>query len=305
MTEKSKKPACFSTKIDVKLAEKLKQDLYQQGFKLCQPPYTIFSAVKKGVTCTLYESGSLVVQGKDKEEFIEFYLEPEILENFSYTHPLVHIDKTARIGIDEAGKGDFFGSLCTAGLYADEKGIEKLVELGVKDSKRFSDKKILSLAEQIEKTFVFTVIKIGPEKYNELYEKFGNLNHLLAWCHVTAIQNLNQKTQCRKVIIDQFAGEHLVERFVKQKHLDIDLEQRVRGEEDVVVAGASILARSTFLKELEKQSKAIGHKLPKGAGSVVIETGKKIIAKFNTEMLDKISKKHFKTREEILNALSY
>ncbi|MDE3047823.1 MAG: DUF3378 domain-containing protein, partial [Verrucomicrobiota bacterium] len=70
----------FTTKIDLKLSSKLEEDLKNQGFELTKPPYTIFSAKKKGVSCTLYESGSLTVQGKEMKEFMEFYLEPEILQ---------------------------------------------------------------------------------------------------------------------------------------------------------------------------------------------------------------------------------
>src|SRR5580704_19036562 len=100
------KPATFTAKIDLKLAEKLKLDLENQGFLLSQPPYTVFSAKKKGVSCTLYESGTLTVQGKEMDSFIEFYLEPEILQEFRYSHPEVHLNVKSHIGMDEAGKGD-------------------------------------------------------------------------------------------------------------------------------------------------------------------------------------------------------
>ncbi len=304
MKSKSKSPACFSTKIDVNLAEKIKTDLIEQGFRICKPPYTLFSALKKGITCTLYESGSLTVQGKDKDPFIEFYLEPEVLKNFSYTHPLAHVDLKPRIGSDESGKGDFFGPLCVCSLYADEKGVEKLVQMGVRDSKTFSDKKISVLGNEIKKYFRHSVVKMSPEKYNQLHLKFGNLNHLLAWMHATAIQNLSEQTDCKFAIVDQFAKEHVLEDALKKKEIEIDLEQKVRAESDVVVAAASILARMFFVEELENLEKIVALTLPKGASRYVIAAGKKIIQKFDLEMLDKISKTHFKTRNDILNQSS-
>ncbi len=111
-------------------------------------PLAIFSAKKKGISCTLYESGTLTVQGKEMGPFMEFYLEPEILQNFKYTHPLAHIDLKAHIGMDEAGKGDYFGPLCVAALFADVDGIKKLADMKVRDSKKISDDGILKMASK-------------------------------------------------------------------------------------------------------------------------------------------------------------
>ena len=112
------KTSCFTANIPLELADKIKQDLIQQGFEIQKPPYTLFSAKKKGISCTLYESGKLTVQGKERGPFIEFYLEPEILKEFRFSHPEAHVDQTPHIGMDEAGKGDFFGPLCISALYS-------------------------------------------------------------------------------------------------------------------------------------------------------------------------------------------
>ncbi len=291
----------FVTNIDLALAEKLRTDLLDQGFELSTPPYTIFSAKKQGVSCTLYTSGKLTVQGKQKEEFISFYLEPEILQELAFTHPKGKLDLTPRIGIDEAGKGDFFGPLCVAGVYADEAGIQKLAELGVRDSKTMQDKAIIAMASRIRSHFPHSIIRLYPLKYNELYEKFKNLNHLLAWGHATAIEELVQNTGCRNVIIDQFASEHVVENALKRKSLEVELAQRHRGEEDLVVAAASILARAAFVDGIDQLGKMIEITLPKGASSIVIRVGKQIVAKHGQEILKKLGKLHFKTRSEILH----
>ena len=104
----SEKSSCFVATISLDLAEKLRNDLIEQGFEITKPAYTLFSALKKGVSCTLYSSGKLTVQGKGMEEFITFYLEPEILKSVAYSYPETQVSMTARIGIDESGKGDFF-----------------------------------------------------------------------------------------------------------------------------------------------------------------------------------------------------
>lgn len=199
-------PACFVAKIDLSLADKLQGDLIAQGFEITKPPYTLFSALKKGISCTLYTSGKITVQGKDREEFITFYLEPEILKDLKFSYPEAHVDMTARIGIDEAGKGDFFGPLCIAGVQASESEIKKLLSIGVRDSKTMSDTTILKMHVKIKEIAHHSIIRIFPEKYNELYENFRNLNQLLAWGHAKAISELVKKTECTEVIIDKFGG---------------------------------------------------------------------------------------------------
>ncbi len=289
----------FTTKINLKLAAKLMEDLKNQGFELSTPAYTVFQAKKKGLTCTLYESGSLTVQGKEMKEFMEFYLEPEILQTFQYSHPEAHLNLEPHIGMDEAGKGDFFGPLCVAAIYADGTGIKKMHEFGVKDSKKISDDGILKLAKKLRAEFAYTVIRLFPKKYNELHGKFKNLNRLLGWAHAAALGDLAMKTGCKKAILDQFAEKHVMENALRQKKVEIDLEQKVRGEEDLVVASASILARAAFLEGLKTLSEEHGIELPKGAGSKVKETAQKLIAKFGPNVLDKVAKTHFKTAGEL------
>ncbi len=294
------KPTTFVTKIDASLAVKLRRDLESQGFTISKPQYTVFSAKKKGLCCTLYESGKLMVQGKETPNFMEFYLEPEILGTFNYSYTDLNIDKTGRIGIDEAGKGDFFGPLCVAGVYAEGEVIAKLKEAGVKDSKNMTDKSILKLAKEIRKLCKVTVVKFNPLKYNELYDKFRNLNHLLAWGHSTAIENLVRETGCRKVIVDQFAAEHVVESALKKKNLDVDLTQRHRAEEDIVVAAASIIARQEFVMGIDKLSEQWDVNLPKGASKQVIDAGVKFLRRHGKENLNKVGKSHFKTFQDVL-----
>lgn len=297
---RSMTPKTFVKTINPNVAEKLQRDLIDQGFEISIPQNTLFSAKKKGVTCTLYKSGKLMVQGKEMAPFIEFYLEPEILGSFEFTHGDIDIDCQSRIGIDESGKGDFFGPLCVAGVHAEGDEVLRLKKIGVKDSKAMTPAAIEKVSKLIRADYRHHIVKINPLKYNELHKQFGNLNLLLAWGHATTIEHLVSKTGCHTVIIDQFAAEHVVETALKRKHVDVTLSQRHRGEEDLVVAAASIVARQTFVDGLEKLSEELGVKLPKGASSITVEIGKKLVKQYGPEVLPKVAKVHFKTTNLIL-----
>lgn len=291
---------CFVTTLDLKLAEKLRTGLETEGFTLSQPPHTLFSGKKKGVSCTLFSSGKLMVQGKEMAAFIEFYLEPEILGNFHFTHRHALVDRAERIGVDESGKGDFFGPLCIAGVYASGDAVLELTKMGIKDSKALSDAMALKLAKEISKNFVHSIVRINPKRYNELYEQFRNLNSLLGWGHATIIENLVAKTNCPKAIIDQFAGKHVVETALKRKQINIELTQQHRAESDPVVAAASILARAAFLEGLSKLGEQFGVELPKGASKRTIEIAKAIANKHGIEALKDLCKLHFKTYQTVI-----
>lgn len=293
-------PNSFVTNLDMQWADKLLQDLQGKEFEITTPPYTRFSARKKGLTCTLYQSGKLVVQGKECAEFVEFYLEPEILKTFTYSHPLAQTDLTPHIGIDESGKGDFFGPLCIAGVYVDTPQFAILQSLGVKDSKTLSDSTILKLAKEIKKTCLYHIVRINPQKYNQIYENFKNLNRLLAWGHATTIEHLVQQSGCQEVIIDQFADEWVVEQALKRKQLIVSLTQRHRAEEDLAVAAASILARESFIEGLNHLSQELGIALPKGSSKATQVAGAKVLQKWGKERLIETCKKHFKTLDAIL-----
>lgn len=299
----------FVTTLDSALAERLRSDLKAQDFEITVPLHTVFSGRKKGISCTLYKSGKLTVQGSGMREFVEFYLEPEILKNVSFTYPEIvsaeTLDLTGRIGIDESGKGDFFGPLCIAGVFAEGKSITKLKAMGVRDSKTLTEAAIIKIGHQIRSEIDYHIVRINPSKYNELYSQFLNLNTLLAWGHATAIEQLVLKTNCKNVIIDQFAAERVVETALKRKKLQVELTQRHRGEEDVVVAAASILARCEFLEGLKKLGEEYGMVLPKGASAATIAAGKKIFLKYGEKGLVNTSKVHFKTYNVVTQGKIY
>jgi ribonuclease HIII len=202
-----------------------------------------------------------------------------------------------RIGVDESGKGDYFGPLVIAACYV---GPEHLAELeGVKDSKKLTDVTATKLAAKIKQTCPHSVIAIGPAKYNELYEKFRNLNTLLAWGHARAIENVLELQPCGLVISDQFAaGGAVVKKALYEKGKKVEFRSMVRAEADLAVAAASVLARAEFIWRLRKLSEEFGIDLPKGA-TVVIPAAQKFVAKHGRENLRQIAKLHFKTTQQI------
>lgn len=297
--DEQKKSPIFVAKIELGYADKMERDLQEKGFTITKPAYTVFSARKERLSVTLYQSGKLTVQGKDSQELIEFYIEPEILGTFGHTSKEAYIDTSPRIGVDESGKGDFFGPLVIAAVYGDESTIPKLIEIGCKDSKALKDAAILQIAKKIRAAVHYDVIRISPGKYNELYAKFGNLNTLLAWGHAQAISNLVQRTGCKRAIIDQFASEHVVKNALMKKEKDIQLTQRHKGEEDVVVAAASILAREGFLLGMMALEKSYDMPFPKGASSKTIAAANDFARRFGKQRLAETAKTHFKTYLEI------
>ncbi len=202
------------------------------------------------------------------------------------------------IGVDESGKGDFFGPLVIAACYV---GPEHLAELeGVRDSKTLTDPVALRLSSQIRRACPHALVAIGPTKYNELYASFRNLNKLLAWGHARAIENVLEQHPSDLVISDQFADPALLKRQLFERGRQIELQSMVRGERDIAVAAASVLARAEFLRRLEKLGQEIGMPLPKGASAQVIEAGKRLVASKGREALAGVAKMHFKTAGQVL-----
>jgi ribonuclease HIII len=209
----------------------------------------------------------------------------------------------ARIGSDESGKGDYFGPLVISAVYVDEKTETQLIALGVRDSKRLADKRILTISEEIEVMCPNSIVQIGPKRYNELYQELHNLNKLLAWGHARSLENVLGKVTCELAVADQFGDQSFLLNALMKKGRQIKLEQRPRAEEDIAVAAASILARARFVQIMEQLSKSAAETLPKGASDPAIVTiGRRIVASGGREKLAEFAKLHFKTTEAILQS---
>jgi ribonuclease HIII len=201
-----------------------------------------------------------------------------------------------RIGVDESGKGDFFGPLVIAACFVAPWNYAELE--GVRDSKTLTDKKAMDLAKVIKKSCPHEVVMIGPAKYNELYAKIGNLNRLLAWGHAQAITKVLEKKPCDLAISDQFADPRYLQSLLDRKGLTVMLVSQVRAESDLAVAAASVLARAEFLSRLKRLGEELGTPLPKGAGPEVDKTAARIIRDRGESALRGVAKLHFKTVEK-------
>jgi len=296
----------YTCKLTAAQAEALLAHLKENSFEFRDVPYTRFAAAKDKLNVVFYESGKLVVQGKGTQEFVEFVLEPEILMEvkLGYEEVLNPDLLLPRCGVDESGKGDFFGPLCVAGVYVNESVVRAWKDAGIRDSKNIgSDKKIAEFADLIRDTpgCVASVVPIGNEAYNRLYTKMRSVNTLLAWGHARVIENLMlQKHRMNpppvRAISDQFASsKDVVAKSLMALGREIELVQRHKAEEDLAVAAASILARHEFVTRLAALEKQFEMKLPKGASAAVDAAAKEFIAKHGVENLPKVAKMHFRT----------
>lgn len=301
----------YTSKLTEPQATALERILRDGTFELRTVPYARFSGAKKDFNVTFYESGKLVVQGKGTEDFVRFVLEPNILQEarLGYEATLNPELLDPRLGIDESGKGDFFGPLCIAGVYVNAEVLAAWKESGIRDSKSISgDAQIARLAEVIRKTpgCVHAVVPIGPEAYNRMHGMNKSVNRVLAWGHARVIENLlGQRHRMNpppvRAISDQFASDKsTIEKALLTLGRELKLVQRHKAESDMAVAAASILARDEFVHRLKKLEKDFGVPLPKGAAAAVETAGRAFVATHGADALPKVAKMHFRNSYRVL-----
>lgn len=203
------------------------------------------------------------------------------------------------IGTDESGKGDFFGPLVIAGAMVDENASKILLGAGIKDSKKLTDKKILSLEPIIKNNTVYSIVAITNARYNELYAKIKNLNKLLAWGHARVIENILEKADCGYALSDKFGDESLIKSALMEKGKSIKLEQMVRAESDIAVAAASVLARAEFVRRIKELENKYDMVFPKGCAPQVKVAAQEFIKTYGKSGLYEVCKTHFKTYNEL------
>ena len=292
-------------------AEQLHGLMEERGWEFDVAPYAYWRGKKDKTNVVAYESGKLTVQGAGTADFVQFLLEPEILKEarFGYETELAIVENPAMFlphaGIDESGKGDFFGPLVVACCYTEGAMARRLLQAGVADSKTIkTERKIFDLADLIRKEAAgrFNLIVLMPETYNRLYASIGNLNRLLAWGHAKTLENVLEKVpNCPRAISDQFAqSATTVQRALQSRGRQIQLEQHPKAEADIAVAAASILARAEFVQRMKALGEQAGMPLPKGASAEVLKTAKLLVQQLGAEALPKFAKMHFKTANEVL-----
>lgn len=244
---------------------------------------------KKGV--------STIVQGDINSDAYIKVKQIAVGEELFDTVNTIQDEPSEYIGIDESGKGDLFGPLVIAAVLVDENIKTKLNHIGVKDSKLLSDSQIKSISSRIRNIIAiknYSVVVINPEKYNQLYTSFKNLNKLLAWGHSKAIENLVQQHKVSTAISDKFGDEGLIISELLKKKINLNLIQQTKAERYTAVASASILARDRVLRWFDRTSEELNITIPLGAGNVTNVTMNKIANEKGKEFLAKLVKLHFK-----------
>jgi len=301
--------------------QRLRDDLTKaSAAELPAGPYEAWRARWRQATAILYESGKLVISGpapafEDLRAIVESVpgvavrTKSPAKPNPSPPPGTSVPEQEPHIGTDEAGKGDFFGPLVTAGVYVDARSAEILRVLGVRDSKTIQDRALRALAGEIRQVSAAraAITVVTPRRYNELYKQMRsegkNLNTLLAWTHTRVIEDLIKAgVRPEFILSDQFGDKRYIEQrlLAETRQSGIPLIQMPRAEADVAVAAASILARDAFLGWLERTGKALGVTLPKGASLQVIETAKLLVQRSGLESLNEYAKTSFKTMNKVL-----
>ena len=272
-----------------------------------------------GCNVVLYASGKCVVQGKGAREFVENVMEPLVLRRIVLDPaggdrlappPLSPEALSPHIGVDESGKGDFFGPLIVAAVYTDPELGPKLQEAGARDSKALSsDRQALETAARIRAVLGpgrFALVRIGCAAYNRLYAKMRSLNRLLAWAHARSIEDLLAAVpDCPMAISDQFGDEGAVRRALLARGRGIELRSRTRAESDVAVGAASILAREGFLLALRDLRQRFGGEFPKGASPQVRTAAEALVRAHGPSVLVETAKCHFRTLDQVLAATGH
>ena len=314
----------FTYELDAEQQEKLLAMLAVGNYRPRQVPYSLAAVEGDGFNCALYQKEKhgrrkLCVQGSKAQDFVEFFLEPNVLgvAMVGYEDVLDPGRSSAHGGSDESGKGDFFGPLVVACCYTDEKLSAAMREMGVRDCKQMTDKAVLTVGAKLRQLLGpdrYAVVKVGPAAYNRLYAKIKNINRLLAWAHGTCIEELLERQQaCPKVVVDQFAPtEATIRRALKERGKKIVVEQRHRAEDDIAVAAASVMARAEFLRAIAAMAVEDGpipvdkvplDMIPRGSSDPrVRQLAEEMVRKHGPAWLMNHCKAHFQTTDKVLAA---
>lgn len=292
------------------------------------PAYAVFQADEADTVVTLYESGKAVFQGvsadidaamwktveqnlnpgkkieetnsdkKEKKDKKDVSPEQERFEKKVY--------QSNSIGSDEVGTGDYFGPIVVTAAYVAKENIPFLEELGVKDSKKLNDEKILEIVPKLIKKIPYYSIVLSNEKYNLHRNEDINMNKMKAILHNQALAHLiNEQTNIDYVVVDQFAKPYVYYNYLKDAgNVVRNITFMTKAEDKCLsVACASLISRFIFLKEFRKLEDKVDAFLPKGAGEKVDEVALRLVKKHGIEILNEIAKLNFKNTEKIKQQL--
>lgn len=304
--------------ISFKVSDKTKEKMiehYKYMRRDKTPPYAIFQANDADTVITLYESGKVVFQGLSADIDANFWRETEVILTGK---EVIETEKKEKkedndktdyyfinsIGSDEVGTGDYFGPIVVCASYVNKKDISFLEDLGVRDSKKLTDEKILKIAPDIMKRMPYSAYILKNTEYNKLQNQGYNMNKIKAILHNRVLLSLMKKDNYvyDMVVVDQFTPEKNYYSYLKgQENVFRKITFTTKAEDKCLsVACSSIISRYLFLKEIEKMGDELGSFIPKGASTLVDEFGKKIVSKYGKEKLNEIAKLNFKNTEKIL-----
>ena len=288
------------------------------------PAYALFQADEADTVVTLYESGKVVFQGvsadidanmwkefeknlnpgvkieeknsekKDKKEKKEIYVDPKIYYSTS-------------IGSDEVGTGDYFGPIVVTAAYVEKEDIPFLEELGVKDSKKMTDDKIMEVVPTLITKIEYESIILSNKEYNEKYSEDLNMNKIKAIMHNRVLLKLSEKHKNTDyVIVDEFANPKVYFNYLKtSNNVYRNITFLTKGEtKSLSVACASLISRYIFIKEFDKLGESVDMFLPKGASNLVDEAACNIIKKYGFDKLKDLAKLNFKNKEKVKTMLT-
>ncbi len=287
---------------------------YQDKAEAKTPPYAIFQVKDYDCVTTLYESGKVMFQGigADIEASIwtsmEYKLNGRVINTDGKEKKKTHSEekvviKENTVGSDEVGTGDFFGPIVVCASFVKIEDFAFLSELGVRDSKKLTDKQILTIAPQLIAKIPFKAIVLDNATYNKNYSKTMNMNKIKAILHNKMLLSLikSQDLDYQKIIIDQFTPAKNYYAYIKDaKEVVKNITFITKAEDKVLsVACSSIIARYYFLQEMAKISKMVGMDIPLGASDSVDQVGYKIAKEKGMDYLTQIAKMNFKNVDKI------
>ena len=307
-----------------KVSENVKQKMieyYKDIRREKTPPYAIFQAMEADTIITLYESGKAMFQGisadidaniwTDMEKKLNnrtIYINEPKKEREKYKEELNYYYSLSTIGSDEVGTGDYFGPIVVTATYVDKDKINFINDLGVKDSKKLTDDKILKIAPSLIKEIPYVTFTLNNKDYNEYQKKGYNMNKIKAILHNKVLYTLTHKEEkypYKKIVVDQFVYprkyfEHIANATEKVTNITFTTKAESKCAS---VAAASIISRYIFLMKINELTKELGLEIPKGANAIVDEIGSTIVKKYGIGKLNEIAKLNFKNTAKIKEAL--
>jgi len=275
-------------------------------------PYVVFQAEEEDTVITMYESGKVMFQGTSAD--VDAAMWGVQLENTKEKKEerkkadLKYYNCSA-VGSDEVGTGDYYGPIVVTACFVSRDDIPFLEELGVGDSKKIDDSKILKIAPQIAKKIKYKSVILSNKEYNEKYTKDINMNKIKAILHNRVLYQLinEEKPKYDYIIVDEFAREARYYDYISdQKLIQRGITFLTKAEDkNNAVACASIISRYLFLKEFDKLCDEIHIPLPKGAGHDVDTIGEEVVEKYGEDKLKDIAKLNFKNTDRILHTMIY